>query len=144
MSSLTYLYHKFASHRLITHLGMHRRSSPGEHRVCTVPEPEPTTSEDLLRLQIGCHNAPQLLIVPEYKNGSLIWDIFLIRSNLVYKYTSIEEAVKETGTTPCEGFIMDNQVTISASETSYGLFEFRAGQSPEPDPTQERPKEGMD
>jgi hypothetical protein len=97
------------------------------------------TSDDLSRRQISCHNAPELCKEPAEKAKTLYLGYLPDQIHLVYKYTPTEVTVKETGTTSCGGFTMEDQVTIPAFETTYGVFEYRPGQSPEPEPTESPP-----
>jgi hypothetical protein len=60
----------------------------------------------------------------------------------VYKYTPTEVTVQETGTTTCNAFTMEDQVTVPAFETTYGIFEYRRGQEPVTTSEAEEPTSG--
>jgi hypothetical protein len=111
-------------------------TSTDEGATTSAAQPAPT-SEGLSRRQIGCHNAPELCKEPADKARTLYLGYLPDQIHLVYKYTPTEVTVKETGTTSCEGFTMEDQVTIPAFETKFGVFEYREGQSPSPEPTAE-------
>lgn len=96
-------------------------------RSSSAPAP---TSGDLSRRQIGCHNAPELCKDPEDKARTLYLGYLPDQIHLVYKHTPTEVTVKETGTTSCEGFTLEDQVTIEAFETTYGVFEYKEGEEP--------------
>ena len=86
--------------------------------------------DDLSKRQIGCHNAPELCKSPEEKAKTLYLGYLPDQIHLVYKYTPTEVTAQETGTTSCNAFTMEDQVTVPAFETAYGVFEYRQGQEP--------------
>ena len=86
--------------------------------------------DDLSKRQIGCHNAPELCKSPEEKAKTLYLGYLPDQIHLVYKYTPTEVTAQETGTTSCNAFTMEDQVTVPAFETAYGVFEYRKGQEP--------------